>query len=107
MKGDFSISRREAARLIGGAAAATFCPITLSAEEKSAAAQLSRAIPSTGERISAIGLGTSGTFDVGASPNERSPLREVLRRFAQLGGQVIDTSPMYGPAESVVGDLTS
>jgi aryl-alcohol dehydrogenase-like predicted oxidoreductase len=107
MKGDFSISRREAARLIGGAAAATLCPVSLSAAKKAPVAQLSRAIPSTGEKISAIGLGTSGTFDVGVLPEDRAPLKEVLRRFAQLGGQVIDTSPMYGRAESVVGDLTS
>ena len=46
-------------------------------------------------------------FDVGASPDERQPLKEVLSRFVQLGGKVIDTSPMYGRAESVIGDLTS
>jgi diketogulonate reductase-like aldo/keto reductase len=66
-----------------------------------------RSIPASGEKIPAVGLGTSRTFDVGASPEERAPLREVLRRFVQLGGKVIDTSPMYGRAESVVGDLTN
>jgi diketogulonate reductase-like aldo/keto reductase len=66
-----------------------------------------RSIPSSGEKIPAIGLGTSRTFDVGNSPNERDPLREVVKRFVRLGGKVIDTSPMYGKAEGVIGDLTS
>ncbi len=102
---EISITRRAAVRLLGGAAAATFCPNPLSAAEKTA--MLLRAIPSTGEKIPAVGLGTSRTFDVGTSPNERDPLKEVLRRFVQLGGKVIDTSPMYGRAEGVIGDLTS
>ncbi len=102
-------TRREAARLIGGAAAAaTLWPISARSAEKSApSAQLLRAIPSTGEKIPALGLGTSRTFDVGNSPNERDPLREVLRRFVELGGKVVDTSPMYGRAEEVIGDLAS
>ncbi len=66
---------------------------------------LLRAIPSSGEKIPAVGLGTSRTFDVGNSPNDRGPLKEVLRRFAQLGGRLVDTSPMYGRAEEVIGDL--
>jgi aryl-alcohol dehydrogenase-like predicted oxidoreductase len=70
-------------------------------------AMLARRIPSDGASIPAVGLGTWQTFDVGASPAERAPLREVLRRFAALGGRVVDSSPMYGRAESVVGDLAS
>jgi diketogulonate reductase-like aldo/keto reductase len=66
---------------------------------------LERRIPSSGETIPAIGLGTWRTFDVGAVAAERAPLTEVLRRFVELGGRVIDSSPMYGAAESVVGDL--
>lgn len=69
------------------------------------AAILARAIPSSGEMLPAIGLGTWRTFDVGASASDRAPLREVLQRFVELGGRVVDTSPMYGAAESVVGDL--
>jgi aryl-alcohol dehydrogenase-like predicted oxidoreductase len=52
-----------------------------------------------------IGLGTWRTFDVGASEAERGPRREVLRRFLAAGGRVIDSSPMYGKAEEVVGEL--
>lgn len=53
-----------------------------------------------------IGLGTWARFDVGSSDKERSPLREVLARMSVVGGMMIDSSPMYGRSESVVGDLT-
>ena len=68
-------------------------------------AMLMRRVPSDGETLPAVGLGTWQTFDVGGSAAERQPLREVLRRFTALGGRVVDSSPMYGQAESVVGDL--
>lgn len=64
-----------------------------------------RKIPSTGESLPVIGCGTWRTFDVGAGPPERAPLVEVLRVLFEAGGSVIDTSPMYGAAEAVVGDL--
>lgn len=64
-----------------------------------------RAIPSTGERIPVIGMGTSGSFEVGDSKDERDPLREVLKRFFAAGASVIDTAPTYGTAEDVVGAL--
>jgi diketogulonate reductase-like aldo/keto reductase len=68
---------------------------------------LERAIPSSGETIPAVGLGTWRTFDVGRGAAARAPLREVLRAFVDLGGRVVDSSPMYGAAESVVGDLAA
>lgn len=68
-------------------------------------AMVSRIIPKSGERIPAIGLGTWQTFDVGASQSERAPRGEVLRRFFAAGGRLIDSSPMYGRAEEVVGDV--
>ena len=101
-----SISRRDAARLIGGVTAAALVPWPIQGPEKPND-MLMRAIPTTGEKIPAVGLGTWQVFDVGESPNERGPLKEVMSRFVQLGGKVIDTSPMYGRAESVIGDLTS
>jgi aryl-alcohol dehydrogenase-like predicted oxidoreductase len=64
-----------------------------------------RTIPSTGEALPVIGLGTWQTFDVGESEPERAPLREVLRRLLDGGGRLIDSSPMYGRSEQVVGDL--
>lgn len=66
---------------------------------------LTRSIPSTGEVLPAVGLGTWRTFDVGSNPAEREPLREVVRHFVELGGRLIDTSPMYGRAEAIVGFL--
>jgi len=68
---------------------------------------LARRIPSSGEMLPALGLGTWRTFDVGAGAAERAPLKEVLGAFVALGGRVVDSSPMYGAAESVVGDLAS
>lgn len=64
-----------------------------------------RAIPSTGEKIPVIGMGTSGSFEVGQSAAERDPLREVLKRFFAAGATVIDTAPTYSVAEDVMGAL--
>ncbi len=66
---------------------------------------LQRRIPSSGEELPIIGLGTSQTFEVAESAREREPLREVLEAFFAAGGRVIDTSPMYSTAEAVLGDL--
>jgi diketogulonate reductase-like aldo/keto reductase len=68
---------------------------------------LQRPIPSSGETIPVVGLGTWRTFDVGTSAAERAPLEEVLKLFVDLGGRVIDSSPMYGAAESVLGALAA
>lgn len=72
-----------------------------------AASLLKRRIPRTGELLPVIGLGTWQTFDVPEQKSARAPLKEVLREFARLGGSVIDSSPMYGNSESVVGDLAA
>lgn len=66
-----------------------------------------RAIPRTGELIPVVGLGTNLTFDVGNAPAPVRALRTILARFVALGGRVIDTSPMYGTAEMVVGSLAA
>ncbi|MCM2288962.1 MAG: aldo/keto reductase [Sulfuritalea sp.] len=70
-----------------------------------AAAPVTRPIPADGRRLPVIGLGTWQTFDVGADATARARLGHLLARFAELGGEVIDSSPMYGSAEAVVGDL--
>jgi aryl-alcohol dehydrogenase-like predicted oxidoreductase len=67
---------------------------------------LARAILRTGERLPVVGLGTWQTFDVAPNAPERPELTEVMRRFAARGGRVVDSSPMYGQAERVVGDVT-
>ena len=77
------------------------------ARAAAAPALVQRTIPSSGEAIPAIGLGTSRTFDVGGGAGERAPLRDVVKTFVELGGTVIDSSPMYGAAESVAGDLAA
>jgi diketogulonate reductase-like aldo/keto reductase len=63
---------------------------------------MTKRIPSSGERLPVIGVGTWQTFDVGNHPSARAPLREVLKL---LNGNLIDSSPMYGSAETVAGDL--
>jgi len=68
---------------------------------------MTRKIPSTGEDIPAVGLGTWQVFDAGNDAAARAPLREVLSEFARAGGKMIDSSPMYGSAESVAGDLVA
>jgi aryl-alcohol dehydrogenase-like predicted oxidoreductase len=63
-----------------------------------------KAIPSSGETVPIIGLGTN-RFGVGDDSQKRALLQATLRRFHQLGGTVIDTAPMYRSSESVLGDL--
>jgi len=69
--------------------------------------QLRRAIPASGEELPRIGLGTYQAFDVGRSGSDRAGLKAVLQGFVDAGGSAIDSSPMYGRAEEVVGTLTS
>jgi diketogulonate reductase-like aldo/keto reductase len=68
---------------------------------------LTRPIPSTGEAMPIIGLGTWPVFDVGADEASRRPLREVVRLLVESGGTMIDTSPMYGRSEGVGGDIVA
>ncbi len=68
---------------------------------------LMRPIPSTGEKLPVIGVGTWERFDVKAKSAKRTELKEVLSTLFAGGGRIIDSSPMYGAAEGVVGDLLS
>jgi len=72
-----------------------------------ASAMITRPIPSSGEAMPVIGLGTSQVFDVGEGAAARQPPAEVLRLMLDAGGKIIDTSPMYGRAEAVTGDLVA
>jgi diketogulonate reductase-like aldo/keto reductase len=65
---------------------------------------LTRAIPKSGELIPAIGLGTWIVFNVGRDAALRAQRFEVMRTFFAMGGGMIDSSPMYGSAEDVIGD---
>ena len=86
---------------LGAGAALAWDPRALFAQGK----LLTRAIPSSGEMLPVIGCGTWQTFDIGATPGERAPRAEVLKALFEAGGSVVDSSPMYGRAEGVVGDL--
>jgi aryl-alcohol dehydrogenase-like predicted oxidoreductase len=89
------MDRRSALRAIAGAGLAAALPRSAKAVE--------RTIPSSGERIRALGLGTWITFDVGPG-DERHARGEVLRAFFETGGRLVDSSPMYGEAESLIGE---
>lgn len=65
---------------------------------------IQKIIPTSGELIPAIGMGTWITFNVGNSPALRAARTEVLSTFVELGGGMIDSSPMYGSAQAVVGE---
>ena len=96
------MNRRGFLRLLGtGAALVSNLSIALSPKI------MTRKIPSTGEELPAVGLGTWQVFDAGNNAAERAPLRTVISEFARAGGKMIDSSPMYGSAESVAGDLVA
>jgi len=91
--------------LIGGLTMAVAAAASAGARAAAAGPLITRKIPSSGEAIPVIGLGTSGPFEAGNSPAERAPLKEVLDAFFAAGARLIDTSPMYSTAEGVLGDL--
>jgi diketogulonate reductase-like aldo/keto reductase len=100
----FSSGRRRVLGLLAGAPAA----LAMSrGRARPRAAMRTRAIPVSGEPLPVIGLGTWQTFDVGDDVAARAPLREVLSHFAGEGARMVDSSPMYGTSESVVGDLAA
>ena len=107
------MSRRGVLRALGLSFSTTLLPAGLFASTRSAEHQdsgaadqaiITREIPSSGELIPAVGLGTFMTFDVLPGRN-RDHLREVMRLFWEGGGRVIDTSPLYGTSEITVGDF--
>jgi diketogulonate reductase-like aldo/keto reductase len=106
---DGRMTRRKATRLIGASAAGLFLPVRGSHAQAKAelSAMLTRAIPSSSENLPVIGLGTWQALDVDLTSDNRRQLGDVLSLFVKLGGRVIDTSPMYGRAEDVIGELTT
>lgn len=92
--------RRDFIRAVGAAAA--IGPLGALAQSR---APITRRIPSSGETIPAIGVGTWLTFDAGADARRRAALVPVLRTFFERGGVLIDSSPMYGSSEEVIGEL--
>lgn len=106
-----NMSRRHATRVIAQSAAGLLLARVVSGaettEKKTKLTLLQRTIPSSGESLPVIGLGTWQAFDVGSTPVERQPLEEVLALFTKLGGRVVDSSPMYGRAEQVIGEIAT
>jgi diketogulonate reductase-like aldo/keto reductase len=92
---------------MGVAAAGAFLPIGKSRVCAAEQSPILRSIPSTAERLPVIGLGSALKFDVRSGSPQLEPLGEVLSLFVKHGGKVIDSSPMYGNAESVIGDLAA
>jgi aryl-alcohol dehydrogenase-like predicted oxidoreductase len=97
------ITRREwIGMTVGAGAALALGPRWLRAQQRQL---ITRAIPSTGERLPIIGLGSSATFSQVARSEDASALREVLRTMTELGGTVFDTAPGYGASEEVAGGI--
>lgn len=92
-------------KFLGTAGAAAALPVlgALAIPGPARAAPLTRKVPSNGEAIPAVGMGTWRTFNVGASEKLRVARSKVLQTFFDMGGGMIDSSPMYGTSEEVVG----
>ncbi len=91
-------------RMAAAAGALAFDPPALLAQAGKADL-ITRAIPSTGERLPIVGLGSSATFAQVAGSEDAAALRAVLERMTALGGRVFDTAPAYGAAEEVAGRI--
>jgi len=93
-------------RSVLASAAAAVAGLTLPAQLGAQAAPLIRKpIPSSGETLPIIGLGTARRYEEASTEADLAPLRDTFRQFRTLGGVVIDTAPSYGKAESVMGQL--
>ena len=86
--------------VLAGAGAALAAPVLGSA----AGGALSKPVPATGEFVPAVGLGSWITFNVGGDPLLRAECRDVVAAFFEAGGGMIDSSPMYGSSQEVIGD---
>lgn len=98
----YPVSRRDAiGRMVGGAFAAMVLPSETFAHAQGTL--IARPIPSSGEALPVVGLGTWITFNVGDDTAARDACTEVMRAFFDAGGRMIDSSPMYGSSQEVVG----
>jgi aryl-alcohol dehydrogenase-like predicted oxidoreductase len=96
------LTRRDWLTLTAGAGAAlVFDPFLLHAQQP----LITRAIPSSGEKLPVVGLGSSATFSQVARSEDVTALREVLKAFTDQGGTVFDTAPSYGASEEVAGRI--
>jgi diketogulonate reductase-like aldo/keto reductase len=107
IEGSHMSTRRAVLKGIAGASAWLAMAASQAQQTSAPGAVIKRAIPRSGEHLPVIGLGTYDAFDVGRSESDRAPLKEVLNGLVDMGGSLVDSSPMYGRAEAVVGDLTA
>ncbi len=100
-----NLSRREVMRAgaITAAGMALAPTIAVAADRSDLLAAITKPIPSTGERIPVIGLGTN-QYSVN-TPEEMAQLQEVLETMVEMGGSVVDTARVYGRAEEIIGEL--
>ena len=91
--------------MIGGAGMLALGPGAAFASEAARTGLITRAIPSTGERLPIVGLGSSASFAQVARSEDATALRGVLERMVELGGSVFDTAPSYGASEEVAGRI--
>ncbi|WP_353778037.1 aldo/keto reductase [Winogradskyella sp. 3972H.M.0a.05] len=96
-------TRREATKVIGGLTIGSLLLPTFGFTDMNSIRK--RKIGSSNESLPIVGLGTWQSFDVGNNKTKREQLTSVLENMKEYGGSVIDSSPMYGSSESVVGDL--
>jgi len=104
MKRPAVINRRQFLVSIGGLSASVL-PGMFLPRQVMAAGRISKPIPKTGEQLPVIGMGTSRTFDYGHDQEMQQQLLQVMQSFFDLGGGMIDSSPMYGDAQHVIGKL--
>jgi diketogulonate reductase-like aldo/keto reductase len=97
------LTRRTFVGSVASLGAAATLPATGHGQGPALGAILKKAIPSTGEQIPAIGLGTWITFNVGSDERLRAARAQVMQTFFDRGGSLIDSSPMYGSSEAVIG----
>ena len=102
-----TISRRSVLKRGAAAAAALLLPplpACAATSEQQQRSLITKAIPSTGEKLPVIGLGSAGTFNLRPDSPEAADAREVMRLFRELGGKVIDTAPTYQRSELFIGE---
>jgi diketogulonate reductase-like aldo/keto reductase len=94
------LDRRSLLRALAGGGALVVLPRPAASSRP----VLTRPVPSSGEALPAVGLGSWITFNVGIDPVARAACAEVMRAFFQAGGRLIDSSPMYGSSQKVIGE---
>jgi aryl-alcohol dehydrogenase-like predicted oxidoreductase len=99
------LNRREYMKLMAAAGVTLMLRPTWTWAEGQTMEMIRRAIPATGEKLPAVGLGSSATFSQVARSEDISALRDVLKSLIVNGGTVFDTAPGYGASEQVAGDL--